>query len=258
MDDSPETLLAALDALAKRAGEAILRVYRPEGQTGERKADGSPVTEADRAAEAIILAGLAGLTPGVPVVAEEAMEAGSAPDIGGGLFWLVDPLDGTHEFLSGNGEFTVNIALIQAGHPVVGLVHTPALGRTYGGAFASGAWAETPDTPRRPIAARLPPEEGLRVVSSRSHGDREALSEYLGSLKVAGETRVGSSLKLCVVAAGEADLYARFGRTMEWDIAAGHAILLAAGGSVQTIDGHPLTYGKPGFENPHFIALGRR
>jgi 3'(2'), 5'-bisphosphate nucleotidase len=258
LPDTPEALLAALEPLAKRAGEAILRHYKPEGQTGERKADGSPVTEADRAAEAIILAGLAELAPGVPVVAEEAMAEGSRPDIGGGAFWLVDPLDGTREFLSGNGEFTVNIALIEAGHPVLGLVHTPALGGIYGGAFGSGAWQETPDVPRRAIEARLPPEDGLWVVSSRSHGDREALTEFLGSLPVAGERRVGSSLKLCVVAAGEADLYARFGRTMEWDIAAGHAILLAAGGSVQTLDGSPLTYGKPEFENPHFVALGKR
>jgi 3'(2'), 5'-bisphosphate nucleotidase len=256
--DTPEGLLIALDGLAKRAGEAIMRFYRPEGQEGDRKADGSPVSEADRAAEAIILAGLRDLAPRYPIVAEEAMAAGDRPEIGGGPFWLVDPLDGTREFLSGHGEFTVNIALIDAGHPVAGVVHAPALGRTYRGAFGWGAWRGIEAEPRAAIRARFPPEDGLWVVSSRSHGDREALSEYLGSLKVAGERRVGSSLKLCVVAEGEADLYARFGPTMEWDIAAGHAVLLAAGGAVQTVDGRPLTYGKPGFENPHFVALGRR
>ena len=258
MPDNPEAVLAALDRLAKRAGEAALHYYRPEGQPAERKADGSPVTEADRAAEAIIIAGLADLAPDIPVVAEEAMAAGREPDIGGGRFWLVDPLDGTREFVSGNGEFTVNIALIEDGDPTLGVVHTPALGQSFRGAVGIGAWRETTEEPLRPIAARLPPPAGLWVVSSRSHGDAEALSRYLADLKIAGERRVGSSLKLCVLAAGEADLYARFGRTMEWDIAAGHAVLLAAGGAVRALDGSPLCYGKTGFANPHFVALGRR
>ena len=258
MPDSPETTLAALDRLAKSAGQAILRYYRTDGQPAERKADGSPVTEADRVAEAIILAGLAELTPGIPVVAEEAMAAGRQPEIAGGKFWLVDPLDGTREFVSGNGEFTVNIALIEDGAPIMGVVHTPALGQSFRGAAGVGAWRETRDQPLGPIAARLPPADGLWVVSSRSHGDPEALNRYLADLRVAGERRVGSSLKLCVLAAGEADLYARFGPTMEWDIAAGHAVLWAAGGAVQALDGEPLRYGKAGFANPHFVALGRR
>ena len=252
-------MLAALECLAERAGRVILPYFRPEGQPAERKADGSPVTEADRAAEAVILDGLAELTPDIPVIAEEAMAAGHKPAITGLRFWLVDPLDGTREFVGGNGEFTVNIALIDNCAPVLGVVHAPALALTYRGAVGLGAWRTTHGTPQaQRIEARRPPVEGLHIVSSRSHGDRAALGRYLAGLSVSGERQVGSSLKFGLLAAGEADLYGRFGPTMEWDTAAGHAVLTAAGGSVQAADGTPLVYGKAGFRNPSFVALGCR
>ncbi len=251
-------LLDAVLALAVEAGAEILRHYAAGPSTAMAKADGSPVTVADQAAETILLAGLARLTPGLPVVAEESVAAGRVPDISGGRFWLVDPLDGTTEFLSRNGQFTVNLALIEQGVPVLGVVHAPVLGTSYGGLAGQGAWARQGEEPLRPIAVRPAPAHGLTVVTSRTHGDRDRLLRFLAGVPVVEERRVGSSLKLCVVAAGEADLYPRFGRTMEWDIAAGHGVLLGAGGSVETFDGRPLGYAKPGFENPDFVARGGR
>jgi 3'(2'), 5'-bisphosphate nucleotidase len=171
----------------------------------------------------------------------------------GDWFWLVDPLDGTKEFISRNGEFTVNVALVHRGEPVLGAVFAPALGRMFAGVAGQGAWLEDAQG-RRAIHCRQVPEAGLTVVASRSHGDAAALDAFLAGRKVAALANAGSSLKLCLVAAGEADLYPRLGRTMEWDIAAGHAVLAAAGGAVRTLDGSPLRYGKPGFDNPHFAA----
>jgi 3'(2'), 5'-bisphosphate nucleotidase len=220
----------------------------------QSKTDKSPVTEADVRAEAIILAALRALTPDVPIVAEESVAAGQVPSIGA-RFWLVDPLDGTKEFIGRNGEFTVNIAMVQEGVPVLGVVFAPALGRLFSGAQGLGAFVED-SAGRRSIHCRLTPEEGLTVVASRSHGDAAALDAFLAGRKVASLASAGSSLKLCLIAAGEADLYPRLGRTMEWDIAAGHAVLLAAGGRVSDIAGNPLRYGKPQFENPHFVAAG--
>lgn len=219
------------------------------------KADESPVTEADERAEQIILQGLARLSAGIPVISEEASSRG-VQVAGGELFWLVDPLDGTKEFVSRNGEFTVNLALIRQGLPVFGLVLAPALGRLYGGGAGVPAFIEDGAGLRR-IAVRAVPEEGLTVVSSRSHGDPAALEAFLGGRKVAQQVAAGSSLKLCLVAEGKADLYIRLGRTMEWDIAAGHAVLAAAGGKVLRVDDRmPLQYGKPGLDNPHFVAQG--
>jgi 3'(2'), 5'-bisphosphate nucleotidase len=218
------------------------------------KSDASPVTEADERAEAVIVQRLRALTPDIPIVAEEAVAAGQVPEVGH-RFWLVDPLDGTKEFASRNGEFTVNIALIDGGVPVLGVVLAPAIGRLFAGAAGLGALAEQGGS-RRAIRCRAVPAEGLTVVSSRSHGDAAALDAFLAGRRVAASVNAGSSLKLCLLAAGEADLYPRFGRTMEWDIAAGHAVLLAAGGRVVTLQGEPLRYGKPGFENPHFVAEG--
>jgi 3'(2'), 5'-bisphosphate nucleotidase len=250
-------LLESIADLAREAGQVILQVYATDFDV-RGKSDASPVTEADERAEAVILAGLSKLAPGIPVVAEESVAAGKVPELGaaGGRFWLVDPLDGTKEFISRNGEFTVNIALIEAGEPVLGVVLAPALGRLFAGSRGEGAYVE--DTGgRRPIACRWPPASGLTVVASRSHGDAAALDAFLAGRKVASLASAGSSLKLCLVATGEADLYPRLGRTMEWDIAAGHAVLAAAGGSVRRIDdGRPLRYGKPGFENPFFVASG--
>ncbi len=218
------------------------------------KADKSPVTEADVRAEAIIVAALRALTPEIPIVAEEAVAAGDLPTVSA-VFWLVDPLDGTKEFIGRNGEFTVNIALVRQGVPVMGVVFAPALHRLFGGAQETGAFVEE-GAGRRPIHCRGTPPEGLTVVASRSHGDAAALDAFLSGRKVASLISAGSSLKLCLVAAGEADLYPRLGRTMEWDIAAGHAVLLAAGGRVTDTGGKVLAYGKPGFENPHFVAMG--
>jgi 3'(2'), 5'-bisphosphate nucleotidase len=239
--------------MARSAGHAIMAVYATDHAVTS-KTDKSPVTEADVRAEAIILAALRALTPDVPIVAEESVAAGEAPSVGAD-FWLVDPLDGTKEFIGRNGEFTVNIAMVHDGVPVLGVVFAPALGRLFAGAQGSGAFTEDA-AGRRPIHCRAAPPEGLTVVASRSHGDAAALDAFLSGRTVASLVSAGSSLKLCLIAAGEADLYPRLGRTMEWDIAAGHAVLLAAGGHVTDIAGRPLVYGKPGFENPHFVAQG--
>lgn len=264
-------LLPAVEALARQAGELVMAIYATDFVV-QGKADESPVTLADQQAEALILAGLRTLTPDVPIVAEEAVAAGDAPHMAeGDRFWLVDPLDGTREFVARNGEFTVNIALIEQGRPVLGVVLAPAVpgpaaggdasrGCLYSGVVGQGAWADD-GAGRRAIRCRAVPAEGLSVLASRSHGDAAALDAFLAShlsgRRVAHIGTAGSSLKLCLLAAGQADLYPRLGRTMEWDIAAGHAVLAAAGGSVcRVADGVPLVYGKPGFENPHFFATG--
>ncbi len=249
-----EVLLEEIIAIARLAGDEVLDVYAQEC-TSDSKADGSPVTAADHRAQAVICAELERLTPDVPIVAEEAGR--SRPDRAfDDPFWLVDPLDGTREFLSRNGEFTINIGLIDGDAPVMGVILAPAMGRLFAGGQAIGALTEDADG-RRPIEARGVPSAGPTVVSSRSHGDEEALARCLGDRKVGAKTCAGSSLKFCLIAAGEADLYPRLGRTMEWDTAAGDAILRAAGGLVTDLKGEPLGYGKPGYENPHFIAHGR-
>lgn len=246
-------LLAALRPTAAAAAAATLRYYgRAEARA---KADGSPVTAADEAAEAVILPALRALTPDIPVVSEEEASKGLTPTVAGRRFWLVDPLDGTKEFLSGNGEFTVNIALIEDGRPVLGIVAVPARGETYEG-VAPGTATLTDAAGSRAIRVRAVPEAGLTVMGSRSHGDAAAMEAYLAGRKVAEFRAAGSSLKLCAVARGEADLYPRLGTTMEWDIAAGHAVLAAAGGRVETLAGQPLLYGKPEYRNPHFVAMG--
>lgn len=250
-------LLDALVPLIREAGEAVMAVYATDFAVSG-KADDSPVTEADRRAEDIITAGLQRLAPDVPVVGEEAEAEGRAPTAVGQRFWLVDPLDGTREFISRNGEFTVNIALIDEGQAVLGLVLAPALGQLYGGGPGLGSWVEHAAGQRQAIVCRTEPPEGLTVLGSRSHGDAAALDSFLQGRRVAQVRSAGSSLKLCLLAAGQADVYPRFGRTMEWDIAAGHAVLAGAGGSIEELPGgQPLTYGKPGWENPHFVAWGR-
>lgn len=252
------SLLERLTPLIRSAGQVIMDIYATDFDV-TRKGDDSPVTQADQKAEAVILAGLQQIAPDIPVVAEEAVAAGNIPDVSD-RFFLVDPLDGTKEFISRNGEFTVNIALIEHGRPVLGLVFAPAVGgaagRLFSGASGLGAWLEDA-AGRREIRCRAVPADGLTVVASRSHGDETALDAFLNGRKVASRTNAGSSLKLCLVAAGEADLYPRLGRTMEWDIAAGDAVLRAAGGRVTLVaDGQDLRYGKPGFDNPHFAASG--
>lgn len=252
-----------LNPIALEAGAEIMRLY-DQGFAVETKSDASPVTEADRAAEAIILKGLVALTPDIPVVAEEEAAAGRLPDIGQ-RFFLVDPLDGTKEFISRNGEFTVNIALIENGIPVAGVVYAPALGRIFWGAQDTGAFTgeivngHIDNT--RPIHVRPAPPEGLLAIGSRSHGAQETQA-WLKAYKVSDFVSAGSSLKFCLLATGEADIYPRLGRTMEWDTAAGHAILNAAGGKVTRLDGSPFLYGKRNqpqdtdFANPNFVAFG--
>jgi 3'(2'), 5'-bisphosphate nucleotidase len=251
---SHEELLEALLPIARAAGAEILEVYATDFGIRD-KSDASPVTDADERAEALILRELSALTPEIPIVSEEAAEAGLVPEAGS-RFWLVDPLDGTKEFISRNGEFTTNIALIDQGRPVLGVVLVPAQDRLFGGAGGVGAFVED-ESGRRSIACRTPPAAGLTIVSSRSHGDAAALDAFLDGRPVAAAVTAGSSLKFCLVASGEADLYPRLGRTMEWDTAAGHAVLDAAGGRVSDVSGTELGYGKPGFENPHFVAQGR-
>jgi len=253
-------MLRALARIAYDAGAIVLEHYTDE-ITATRKEDNSPVTAADVEAERYILKRLAQLAPNVPVVAEEEVAAGRTPKVGK-HFFLVDPLDGTKEFVNKNGEFTVNIAEIIDGKPVRGVVYAPARDRIFYGESLSGAYdmhcppGGAPDFAEgRQVFAREPSKDGLVVAISRSHNDGKT-AEYLAAYQVKNFLVAGSSLKFCLIAAGEADLYPRHGRTMEWDTAAGHAVLAAAGGSVTTIEGKPFHYGKPGFANPHFIARG--
>jgi 3'(2'), 5'-bisphosphate nucleotidase len=254
MDDVALLNLAA--DLAKQAGAIILAV-RTRGFDTLRKADASPVTEADHAAEAHIVAGLRRATPNIPVVAEEEIAAGHVPAHSDTL-WLVDPLDGTKEFSALRDDFAVNIGLVRNGRPVLGVVGVPAHGELFGGIVGVGAWKRTAAGESR-IAARPVPETGLDVIASRSHANDERLARFLAGRNVASIRNAGSSLKFCRVAEGVADLYPRFGRTMEWDTAAPQAVLEAAGGSVHVAEtGEPLSYGKPGWDNPHFICTGVR
>jgi 3'(2'), 5'-bisphosphate nucleotidase len=249
-------LVEELTEVARLAGAEILKVYVADFAT-RRKADQSPVTDADVAAEAVILAALRRLTPGIPVIAEEDAQISGLPAQAEERFWLVDPLDGTKEFVARNGEFTVNIALVEHGVPVLGIIHLPALRETYRG-HSGKAERSADGAAFKPIQARKPPANGAIMTISRSHADKELVKvEEMGE-RIQGTIVAGSSLKFCRLAEGVADLYPRLGPTMEWDIAAGHAILNAAGGSVATLDGAPLLYGKPGFRNPHFMARGRR
>jgi 3'(2'), 5'-bisphosphate nucleotidase len=246
-------LMERVEAIALDAGRIVMEVYATDFGA-HAKDDASPVTAADQRAEALIVAALQVLAPGIPIVAEEAVAAGHVPEIGE-RFWLVDALDGTKEFIKRNGEFTVNIALIDDAVPALGVVCAPALGEVFAGATGHGAYVRCGEE-RRSLACRAVPGDGHIVVSSASHGDPERLENFLAGRLVASHRFMGSSLKLCLLAAGEADLYPRFSRTMEWDIAAGHAVLAAAGGSVTDLAGAPLRYGKPGFENPPFVARG--
>jgi 3'(2'), 5'-bisphosphate nucleotidase len=252
--------LHQLTEIAQEAGRAIMQVYaKPIDVT--HKDDKSPVTDADHAAEAIILRGLNSLPHVFPVIAEEEMAAGREPDTKAGVFWLVDPLDGTKEFIKKNGEFTVNIALIVERRPLLGIVSAPAFDRLWRGVQGSETFAEeiSKGTTRR-IETRNVPAKGHTIFASRSHASwkNHDLEDFLEPFRIAERKQAGSSMKFCLIAAGEADLYPRFGPTMEWDTAAGQAVLEAAGGSVTTTDGKPFLYAKPSFRNPHFVAWGER
>lgn len=247
-------LLEDIVQLARRAGDEILAVTR--GPLGvQHKADGSPVSDADRCAEAVVLAGLARLAPSWPVVAEEAFARGERPAVGA-RWWLVDALDGTREFIAGSGEYTVNIALVEQGVPTLGVVLAPALDRCWLGLAGQGAWAETGSEARRRIHVRAVPADGPVATLSRHHGEAGRTEVWLAHEGVRARVLAGSSLKFGLIACGEADVYPRFGRTMEWDTAAGHAVLAAAGGSVCDLAGGTLRYGRPGHENPEFVARG--
>ncbi len=248
-------LLPPLRQLARQAGAAILDVYGSDFSVAA-KADASPVTEADLRSEQIILAGLRQLTPDIPVISEEAAAAGHLVTAPGRCFWLVDPLDGTKEFVKRNGEFTVNIGLVVDGVPIVGIIFAPVPDRLFA-ACPSSATAEDGGSPPRPISCRKAPADGLIILSSRSHREPERFESFIRDFRVAEIRHSGSSLKFALIAAGEGDLYPRLGRTMEWDTAAGHAILRAAGGTITLVDGSPLIYGKPGFENPPIVAWGQ-
>jgi 3'(2'), 5'-bisphosphate nucleotidase len=260
-----EFMLATFEKAALLAGKAILDVYRA-GPNPSYKADKSPVTEADERAEEIILAELAQAFPDIPVVAEESVAMGRIPSIEGRSFILVDPLDGTKEFINDREDFTVNIALIENGMPILGVVYAPALKVAYLGGGGRAEKLVIDDefavTNRVPVVAR-PVEARPICVASRSHNSAET-EAFLEKSGAADIRSIGSSLKFCLLAEGIADLYPRFGRTMEWDTAAGDAVLRAAGGSTVTLDGAPLTYGKTGradmldFANPDFIAWGSR
>ncbi len=258
MDDTALLTLAA--DLARRAGAAILTI-RARGFETRHKTDRSPVTEADHAAEALIVAGLRAATPDIPVVAEEEMEAGLVPDQHH-TYWLVDPLDGTREFAAGREEFTVNIGLVRDGRPVLGAVGVPAFGELFGGLVARAgtpgrAWKRT-TAGEHAIRARTCPAEGLHVLASRAYATDPGLDRFLQGRAVAKVTHMGSALKIVRLAEGAGDLYPRFGRTMEWDTAAPQAVLEAAGGSVSRMDGSQLDYGKAGWENPSFVCTGRQ
>ncbi len=252
-----DQLESVMRRLALEAGDAIMEIYGQDDFDVRSKADESPVTAADEAADALISAGLRAAFPDVALVTEEQAEshAERAAD-----FLIVDPLDGTKEFVHRRGDFTVNIAYVTGGTPVRGVVYAPAKGRMFYtradgtsveevGPFDKAVPGET-----GPIGVSTPDNAALMVVASKSHRD-QATDDYIARYAVRDTTSAGSSLKFCLVATGEADLYPRLGRTMEWDTAAGHAVLAGAGGAVIRFDDHTkLTYGKPGYENPYFIA----
>ena len=242
--------------LARRAGREILDVYGTDF-VADAKADASPITEADLRAHRLIVRELAALDPALPVLSEESVDESAAARRGWSRYWLVDPLDGTKEFVSRNGEFTVNIALIDAGRPAFGVVHVPVTGRSYWGATGVGAWHDSETEPRRALTVRTPAAQPLHVVGSRSHGNPQ-LAQRLERLGPHVLHAVGSSIKLCLVAEGKADLYPRLGPTSEWDIAAGHAVVEAAGGQVLSlVDGAPLRYNqRETLLNPDFVAGG--
>ncbi|MEM0987003.1 MAG: 3'(2'),5'-bisphosphate nucleotidase CysQ [Pseudomonadota bacterium] len=248
--------------IALKAGAVIMEVYATDFDV-DRKDDSSPVTVADEKAEALILEGLKASDPDLAVIAEESVSAGHIPEHGE-RFALVDPLDGTKEFINKRGEFTVNIAIIEHGRPVMGVVYAPALERLFVADSPSQAWqasvAPAGAVPgpegRKALVIRRAPEK-ITAIASKSHRSPET-DAFLDRYPIGNVISAGSSLKFCLIAAGEADLYPRMGRTMEWDTAAGQSVAEAAGGRVLCEDGSPLLYGKRarGYDNPHFIVYG--
>ena len=257
--EHPGALCNMIRRVALEAGELTLEYFDESGYQGaDAKADGSPVTEADKAAEKVIETALTDITPDVPMVGEESVSEGNIPDLSNAeYFWLVDPLDGTKEFISGRGDYTVNIALIKNGTPILGVVYAPALGELYAGHGEKTAIRYNEETDiEKSIFVRQAPDEGLTVVASASHSNAERLEQFLSEYKVSKLIKRGSSLKICAVAAGKADLYPRLGPTCEWDTAAGDAVLRSAGGIITDLAGTPFTYGHVDrkFLNTEFLA----
>lgn len=260
-ETTPEYLMSLAPGLIETmlaAGRVVMEVYATDFEV-YGKADQSPVTEADRRGEEIITSALTRLAPEIPIVGEEAKSEGHCPDISGGVFWLVDPLDGTKEFIKKGSDFTVNIGLIKNGVPIAGFVLAPAMNTLYWGVKGVGAWmadaTENGITNQREIRTRVADPNNLVIVASKSHRSEE-LEAWLSNFPTAQHVSIGSSLKLCLLATGEADLYPRLGPTCEWDTAAAHAVLLAAGGTVEVAGGAPLDYAKDlkNFLNPWFLC----
>jgi len=253
-DLQPAALLADIIAIAEAAGQAILEIYGKDFEV-THKEDRSPLTQADLASHRLIRDALARLTPATPLLSEESANIDFSVRSSWSEYWLVDPLDGTKEFVNRNGEFTVNIALIRGHEPVLGVVHVPVSGVTYTGVVDVGATRQAAGDAASPIRVQLPCADPVRVVGSRSHANPR-LQHYLEPLGRHRLVSMGSSLKFCLLAEGKADLYPRLGPTSEWDTAAAHAIVLAAGGHVVTLDNHPLQYNrKSSLLNPEFLVF---
>ena len=248
-------LLSGLVQLSHRAGDAIMEIYQRDFDV-TTKADDSPLTQADLASHDVITRALAVLTPDIPILSEESGDIGPAERLSWSRYWLIDPLDGTKEFINRNGEFTVNIALIDEHRPRLGIVHVPVRQKTYFGVVGEGAWLQNGSEPARRIHTRRPAADIPVVVGSRSHAN-PALKACLAPIGAHDMISMGSSLKFCLVAEGAADLYPRLGPTSEWDTAAAQALVEAAGGQVVTLDGVPLAYNaKEDILNPWFIVMG--
>ncbi len=255
MSQPHDKLLETARRAAIAAGEAVMAVYAEDFDV-RQKLDKTPVTEADLGAERVIVGMLQDAFPDIPIVSEELVDLEGLPP-SAERFWVVDPLDGTREFVARNGEFAVCIGLVEDGRPVLGVLHGPAVGLTYAAYGPGTATRQRQGGAIEPIRARVASPHGLVVVHSRSHENSRRVAEFLESYPVLERKKCGSALKFGLIAAGEADLYPRFGTTMEWDTAAGQAILEAAGGRVETLAGARLAYGKPGLKNDGFVAWGR-
>ena len=261
MTSDLNAILPDVIKIAKQAGDAIMEIYNDENEDFgiTTKDDNSPLTKADLLSNDVITKGLQTLAPDIPILSEESKKTEYSERSGWSRFWLVDPIDGTKEFIKRNGEFTVNIALVEGGKPIMGVVHAPARTTTYWGAEGAGAFKQNGDATAEPMKVSQTHEglDAVTVVASRSHAGPETVA-FLEKLEAAtgalNKVSAGSSLKLCLVASGEAQLYPRFGPTMEWDTAAAHAVVLQAGGTVCNMEGEPLLYNKENLLNPYFVV----
>lgn len=249
----PDFMLNQLLQIADTASQKVMAIYQTDFEV-KTKEDNSPITAADLASHHVIVDGLKALTPDIPILSEESANAPWEERKSWTRFWLVDPIDGTKDFTNRTGEFTVNIALIENGEPVMGIVTAPALNEAYWGIKGQGAWKREADGSTRPLQVVEPPE-AKRAVASKSHMNQET-RDFIDQLGNHELVQAGSSLKFCRIAEGKADIYPRLGPTCEWDTGAAHAVLAAAGGKVNKLDGTPLVYGKEDVLNPYFVASG--